>query len=116
MAKYSQVKNFHFCGFMQFKRDNLLKTKDGSTWKSLSFSVTDGNNSQFVKLDSFGKGQSFNVLVPNEDGGYDKELVQWNNRFDEELNINYITLNDYLNNRRKTNEYKGYIWKYYEED
>ena len=86
MAKYSQVKNFHFCGFMQFKRDNLLKTKDGSTWKSLNFSVTDGNNSQFVKLDSFGKGQSFNVLVPNEDGGYDKELVQWNNRFDEELN------------------------------
>ena len=86
MAKYSQVKNFHFCGFMQFKRDNLLKTKNGSTWKSLSFSVTDGNNSQFVKLDSFGKGQSFNVLVPNEDGGYDKELVQWNNRFDEELN------------------------------
>lgn len=86
MAKYSQVKNFHFCGFMQFKRDNLLKTKDGSTWKSLSFSVTDGNNSQFVKLDSFGKGQSFNVLVPNEDGGYDKELVQWNKRFDEELN------------------------------
>ena len=86
MAKYSQVKNFHFCGFMQFKCDNLLKTKDGSTWKSLSFSVTDGNNSQFVKLDSFGKGQSFNVLVPNEDGGYDKELVQWNKRFDEELN------------------------------
>ena len=86
MAKYSQVKNFHFCGFMQFKRDNLLKTKNGSTWKSLSFSVTDGNNSQFVKLDSFGKGQSFNVLVPNEDGGYDKELVQWDNRFDEELN------------------------------
>ena len=28
MAKYSQVKNFHFCGFMQFKRDNLLKTKE----------------------------------------------------------------------------------------
>ena len=86
MAKYSQVKNFHFCGFMQFKRDNLLKTKDGSTWKSLNFSVTDGNNSQFVKLDSFGKGKPFNVLIPNEDGGYDKELVQWNNRFDEELN------------------------------
>lgn len=86
MAKYSQVKNFHFCGFMQFKRDNLLKTKDGSTWKSLSFSVTDGNNSQFVKLDSFGKGQPFNVLIPNENGGYDKELVQWNKRFDEELN------------------------------
>ena len=86
MAKYSQVKNFHFCGFMQFKRDNLLKTKDGSTWKSLNFSVTDGNNSQFVKLDSFGKGQPFNVLIPNEDGGYDKELVQWNKRFDEELN------------------------------
>ena len=34
----------------------------------------------------------------------------------QELNINYITLNDYLNNRRKTNEYKGYVWKYYEED
>ena len=33
----------------------------------------------------------------------------------KELNINYITLNDYLNGRRKTNEYKGYIWKYHEE-
>ena len=33
----------------------------------------------------------------------------------KELGINYITLNDYLNDRRKTHEYKGYIWRYYNE-
>ena len=87
MAKYSQVKNFHFCGFMQFKRDNLLKTKNGSTWKSLSFSVTDGNNSQFVKLDSFGKGQPFNVLIPND---------RFFCSLDNEINCTDLVLDTYL--------------------
>lgn len=69
--KYSQAKNFKFVGYITFKEDNLLKTKDGSSWRKLSFGITDGNNSQYVEVNEFGAGNTFKVKSPNEDGGYD---------------------------------------------
>ena len=51
--KYTQVKNFKFTGFISFKHENLVKSKDGSTWRQVGFSITDGNNSQFVMMSIF---------------------------------------------------------------
>ena len=31
-------------------------------------------------------------------------------------NYSYKALNDYLNNKRKTHEYKGFIWYYIKKD
>lgn len=83
--KYSQVKDFKFVGFISFKENNLLKTKDGSSWRKLSFSVTDGNNSQFVKVNEFGPEKSFKVKVPNDDNGYDDLVVEWHERNEKDV-------------------------------
>lgn len=84
-GKYSQFKNFKFTGYISFKQENLVKSKDGSTWRQIGFSVTDGNNSQFVISNEFGAGSSFKVKVLNDDGGYDNKEVFWNERNDENV-------------------------------
>ena len=83
--KYSQVKNFHFVGYISFKEENLIKSKNGSTWRKLSFSVTDGNNSQFVEVNEFGAGKDFKVKVPNDDNGYDDLVVEWYERNEKDV-------------------------------
>lgn len=83
--KYSQVKNFKFVGFISFKEDNLLRTKDGSSWRKLSFSITDGNNSQFVEVNEFGAEKNFKVKVPNDDNGYDDFEVEWHERNERDV-------------------------------
>lgn len=83
--KYSQAKNFKFVGYITFKEDNLLKTKDGSSWRKLSFGITDGNNSQYVEVNEFGAGNTFKVKSPNEDGGYDDLEIMWHERKDESV-------------------------------
>lgn len=85
MAKFSQVKNFKFVGYISFKEDNLLRTKDGSSWRKLSFSVTDGNNSQFVEVNEFGAEKDFKVKVPNDNNGYDDLEVEWCERNDKDV-------------------------------
>ena len=82
-GKYVQVKNFKFTGYISFKQENLVKSKDGSTWRQIGFSVTDGNNSQFVISNEFGAGSPFKVKVLNEDGGYDNKEVYWAERNNE---------------------------------
>lgn len=84
-GKYSQFKNFKFVGYISFKQENLVKSKDGSTWRQIGFSVTDGNNSQFVISNEFGAGSTFKVKVVNEDGGYDNKDIYWNERNKEEV-------------------------------
>ena len=83
--KYSQAKNFKFVGYITFKEDNLLKTKDGSSWRKLSFGITDGNNSQYVEVNEFGAGNTFKVKSPNEDGGYDDLEIMWHESKDESV-------------------------------
>ncbi len=85
MAKYNQTRNFKFVGFVSFKEDNLVKSKDGSSWRMLNFSVTDGNNTQYVQSSEFGAGNTFRVKVLNNDGGYEDREVQWYERDDDEL-------------------------------
>lgn len=85
MAKFQQIRNFHFVGFISFKEDNLLKTKDGSSWRKLSFSVTDGNNSQFVEVNEFGAEKDFKVKAPNDDNGYDDLVVEWHERNEKDV-------------------------------
>lgn len=83
--KYSQVKNFKFVGYISFKEENLIKSKENSTWRKLSFSVTDGNNSQFVEVNEFGAGNNFKVKVPNDDNGYDDLEVEWHERNEKDV-------------------------------
>ena len=63
MAKYSQAKQFRFTGYVTFKKENLLKDKQGSTWRKISFGITDeqGNNTHYVECSEFGAGNSFKV-------------------------------------------------------
>lgn len=85
MAKYQQVRNFHFVGYMVFKEDNLVKSKDGSTWRKVSFGVTDGNTTIYVENNEFGAGKSFKAKTPNEDGNYDDLEIQWEERHSENI-------------------------------
>ena len=84
-GKFVQIKNFKFVGYISFKQENLVKDKQGSTWRQIGFSVTDGNNSQFVISNEFGAGSTFKVKVVNEDGGYDNKEVYWNDRQKEDV-------------------------------
>ena len=83
--KYTQVRNFKFTGFISFKHENLVKSKDGSTWRQVGFSITDGNNSQFVISNEFGAGSTFKVKVVNDEGGYDNKEVFWTERKNESV-------------------------------
>ena len=83
--KYSQVRNFHFAGYMVFKEDNLVKTKNGSNWRKVSFGITDGNTTIYVENNEFGAGKAFKVKVPNDDNGYDDLVVEWHERNEKDL-------------------------------
>ena len=82
MAKYSQTKQFRFTGYVTFKKENLLKDKQGSTWRKISFGITDeeGNNTQYVECSEFGAGNSFKVKTVTEDGKYEDMDVSWSER------------------------------------
>ena len=83
--KYVQIKNFKFTGYINFKMENLVRDKSGSSWRMLNFSITDGNNTHYVQSSEFGAGSTFKVKVVNEDGGYDNKDVYWNDRQKEEV-------------------------------
>ena len=87
MAKYSQCKNFKFTGYVTFKKENLLKDKQGSTWRKISFGITDeqGNNTQYVECSEFGAGNSFKVKTVTEDGKYEDMDISWNERNDKKV-------------------------------
>ena len=87
MAKYSQTKQFRFTGYVTFKKENLLKNKQGSTWRKISFCITDeqGNNTQYVECSEFGAGNSFKVKTVTEDGKYEDIEVSWNERNDKKV-------------------------------
>lgn len=87
MAKYSQTKQFKFTGYVTFKKENLLKDKIGSTWRKLSFGVTDenGNNTQYVSISEFNAGKSFKVKSPTENGTYEDLEIEWNERNKKEV-------------------------------
>ena len=87
MAKYSQTKQFRFTGYMTFKKENLLKDKQGSTWRKISFGITDeqGNNTQYVECSEFGAGNSFKVKTVTEDGKYEDMDISWNERNDKKV-------------------------------
>ena len=87
MAKYSQCKNFKFTGYVTFKKENLLKDKQGSTWRKISFCITDeqGNNTQYVECSEFGAGNSFKVKTVTEDGKYEDMEVSWSERNDKKV-------------------------------
>ena len=87
MAKYSQAKQFRFTGYVTFKKENLLKDKQGSTWRKVSFGITDeqGNNTQYVECSEFGAGNSFKVKTVNEDGKYEDIEVSWSERNDKKV-------------------------------
>ena len=87
MAKYSQTKQFRFTGYVTFKKENLLKDKQGSTWRKISFGITDeqGNNTQYVECSEFGAGNSFKVKTVTEDGKYEDIDVSWNERNDKKV-------------------------------
>ena len=87
MAKYSQTKQFRFTGYVTFKKENLLKDKQGSTWRKISFGITDeqGNNTQYVECSEFGAGNSFKVKTVTEDGKYEDMEVSWYERNDKKV-------------------------------
>ena len=87
MAKYSQAKQFRFTGYVTFKKENLLKDKQGSTWRKVSFGITDeqGNNTQYVECSEFGAGNSFKVKTVTEDGKYEDIEVSWSERNDKKV-------------------------------
>ena len=87
MAKYSQTKQFRFTGYVTFKKENLLKDKQGSTWRKISFGITDeqGNNTQYVECSEFGAGNSFKVKTVTEDGKYEDIEVSWSERNDKKV-------------------------------
>ena len=87
MAKYSQAKQFRFTGYVTFKKENLLKDKQGSTWRKISFGITDeqGNNTQYVECSEFGAGNSFKVKTVTEDGKYEDIDVSWSERNDKKV-------------------------------
>ena len=87
MAKYSQTKQFRFTGYVTFKKENLLKDKQGSTWRKISFGITDeqGNNTQYVECSEFGAGNSFKVKTVTEDGKYEDMDISWNERNDKKV-------------------------------
>ena len=87
MAKYSQCKNFSFVGYMNFKEENLIKDKQGSTWRKLSFGLVneDGSNSQYVEVSEFGAGSSFRVKTLTEDGKFEDMEVNWSERNNKEV-------------------------------
>ena len=57
MTQYKQVKSFSFTGKLIFKEENLLKTKEGSSWRRLQFGITDGVTTQYVEVSEFGAGR-----------------------------------------------------------
>ena len=87
MAKYSQTKQFKFTGYVTFKKENLLKDKQGSTWRKISFGITDeqGNNTQYVECSEFGAGNSFKVKTVTDDGKYEDIEVSWSERNDKKV-------------------------------
>ena len=87
MAKYSQTKQFRFTGYVTFKKENLLKDKQGSTWRKISFGITDeqGNNTQYVECSEFGAGNNFKVKTVNEEGKYEDIDVSWSERNDKKV-------------------------------
>ena len=75
MAQYKQVKSFSFTGKLIFKEENLLKTKDGSSWRRLQFGITDGVTTQYVEVSEFGAGRDFETQVNKTSGdGFEKEI------------------------------------------
>ena len=87
MAKYVQTKQFRFTGYVTFKKENLLKDKQDSTWRKISFGITDeqGNNTQYVECSEFGAGNSFKVKTVTEDGKYEDMDISWNERNDKKV-------------------------------
>ena len=87
MAKYSQAKQFRFTGYVTFKKENLLKDKQGSTWRKISFGITDeqGNNTQYVECSEFGAGNSFKVKTVTEDEKYEDIDISWSERNDKKV-------------------------------
>ena len=87
MAKFSQAKQFRFTGYVTFKKENLLKDKQGSTWRKISFGITDeqGNNTQYVECSEFGAGISFKVKTVTEDGKYEDIEISWSERNDKKV-------------------------------
>ena len=87
MAKYSQCKNFKFTGYVTFKKENLLQDKQDSTWRKISFGITDeqGNNTQYVKCAEFGAGNSFKVKTVTDEGKYEDIEVSWSERNDKKV-------------------------------
>lgn len=83
--KYQQIRNFKFTGYIVFKEDTMIKQKENSTWRKLSFGITDGNNSQFVEVNEFGAEKDFKVKVPNDDNGYDDFEVEWHERNEKDV-------------------------------
>ena len=81
MAQYKQVKSFSFTGKLIFKEENLLKTKDGSSWRRLQFGITDGVTTQYVEVSEFGAGRDFETQVNKTSGdGFEKEIISWSDR------------------------------------
>ena len=86
MAQYKQVKSFSFTGKLIFKEENLLKTKDGSSWRRLQFGITDGVTTQYVEVSEFGAGRDFETQVNKASGdGFEKEIVSWSDRYNPKV-------------------------------
>ena len=88
MAKYNQQKQFNFiCKLDINDVTKLITTKEGSTWRKLGLSVTDGISKQYLEISSFGKGKDFKSFQKpqNEGEKVSETMVQWNNRFDADL-------------------------------
>ena len=86
MAQYKQVKSFSFTGKLIFKEENLLKTKEGSSWRRLQFGITDGVTTQYVEVSEFGAGRDFETQVNKTSGdGFEKEIISWSDRHNSKV-------------------------------
>jgi hypothetical protein len=93
VAQYKQVKSFSFTGKLIFKEENLLKTKDGSSWRRLQFGITDGVTTQYVEVSEFGAGRDFETQVNKTSGdGFEKEIISWSDRHNPKV----ICTNEFL--------------------
>lgn len=86
MAEYKQNKSFSFTGKLIFKEENLLKTKEGSSWRRLQFGISDGVTTQYIEVSEFGAGKAFETQVSKAgNDGYEKTTIQWDQRHDPKI-------------------------------
>ena len=99
-----------------FKEENLLKTKEGSSWRRLQFGITDGVTTQYVEVSEFGAGRDFETQVNKTSGdGFEKEIISWSDRHNPKViekvaGFRQLTLN--LGSDKETKQTGNYVSYY----